>query len=250
VRHYLMADGTYAGDGFGTYKNNPIVSHATEADNQMQLIKFTRSGGEDVLLVNWQGHPHRDGGSKKTNATSDMVGGMRTILEKELNCKFAYFSGASGNINNMSRIEEEQITKDYLEHAQALSSYAIDVADTFTEIPVGKLQIINRTFTAERKENGGNQNFPLYAFAIGDVAFITAPYEMFDTNGMAIKEASQFSMTFVITYANEHWFYIPSAYAYEYGAEYEIGVCRFVPGTAEILEAEFISMLQALYQSK
>jgi len=250
VRHYKLSDGTYGGDGFGSFKTNTIVGHVSEADNQMQMIKFVREGGKDVLLLNWQGHPHRDGGSAKTNATSDIVGGMRTILEKELDCHFAYFSGASGNINNVSRIEEEKITKDYLEHAQALSNYAIEAAAGFAEVPIGKLQIIGSTLEAERKDGSGKQKLPLYAFAIGDVAFITAPYEMFDTNGMAIKNASQFSMTFVITYANEHWFYIPSAYAYEYNAEYEIRVCRFVPGVAELLEAEYISMLQELYQSK
>jgi len=251
VRHYKLSDGTYGGDGFGSFKNNTIVSHASEADNQMQLIKFTREGGKDVLLLNWQGHPHRDGGSAKTHATSDIVGAMRTILEKDLDCHFAYFSGASGNINNSSRIAEEKITKDYMEHGEALSAYAVEAADSFKEVPIGKLQIIGETFAATRKtDTNATIDLSLFAFAIGDVAFITAPYEMFDTNGVAIKEASQFSMTFVITYANQHWFYIPSALAYEYGAEYEIGVSRFVPGTAELLEAEYISMLQELYKNR
>jgi len=250
VRHYKMADGSYAGDGFGTFTGNQILGHASEADNEMQLIKFTREGAKDIILVNWTGHPHRDSGRTKTNATSDLVGAMRTVMEQELNCEFAYFNGAGGNINNSTRIADEKITKDYLEHGQALARYAVDAASTFTEVEAGNVQIASVKYSAKTKnENLGSTDIEIFTFSIGDIAFALAPYEMFDTNGVAIKKASPFKMTFIVGYANAHHYYIPSALAYEYGAEYEIGVSRFVPGTAEELEAEYIAMLNELYKT-
>jgi len=85
----------------------------------------------------------------------------------------------------------------------------------------------------------------LYAFSIGDVSMISAPYEMFDTNSLEVREQTPFEMTFVASCANGSNGYIPSALAFpHYG--YEVDTCKFVPGTGEELVREYLALLRLL----
>ena len=80
---------------------------------------------------------------------------------------------------------------------------------------------------------------------LGDVAFIMAPYEMFDDSGVAIREGSPYEMTFVLAYTNGRAGYIPSAPCIEHGCYgWECGL--YEAGTAENLVNEFITMLGEL----
>lgn len=301
VRHYKhqLADGTwkYFGDNFGSTVLDETTQHTSEADNQLQLVKFVRQGGQDVVLINWQSHPHRYGGSKKYELTADIVGAMREKMESELGCLFAYFSGGSGNVNPVSRIPEENVTSEYKTQGQKLAEYAIAAYPGLEKAETGRVQIINNTYKgtvnhsmdhlvsvaykvqqiwtstnnsslamAEGKAFGINSvyhaggiisksgmgefyNVEMYAFSIGDVGFVTAPYEMFDTNGKEIKDGSPFKATFVITCANDGIGYIPSQLAYDHGC-YGADTGKFVPGTGEILAQEYVKMLETLHKTK
>ena len=52
TRHYLLDNGSYAGNGCD-FSVGKILGHVGVADNLLQLIKFTREGGKDVVLANW-----------------------------------------------------------------------------------------------------------------------------------------------------------------------------------------------------
>lgn len=104
VRRYLLSDGSYAGDNFGDFENHTIVGHETEADNTMQVVRFAREGKRDVVLVNWQAHPHITGGSRKTGLSSDLVGIMREAAEQKEEILVAFLQGCAGNINSHSRM--------------------------------------------------------------------------------------------------------------------------------------------------
>lgn len=98
----------------------------------------------------------------------------------------------------------------------------------------------------------GKANLPetleleLDAIAVGDhVAFVTAPNELFDTNSVYTEEHSPFGMTFTCGYANDHVFYIPSRFGFEYNC-YESHVSRFVAGTGEEVSETFLTMLSEL----
>jgi len=294
VRRYLMNDGTYAGDNFGDYSSG-YKEHETKADGQLQLIKFVREGGNDVLLANFQTHPHRGGGSDNTIITADLVGAFRTAMEEQKGVSVCYFSGAGGNINPSSRIKSENITADYKEQGQALAKYAVDVYDSMTEVQTGAVKIKMETVayptdhsqdhlvsvasdlysryskniitSAELKaegkqygiassfhasaictkaELGDTLDFEHFTVSIGDVAFVGAPEEMFDTNGMFIKENSPFKMTFILTYCNGTNGYIPSALGFEHGG-YEVHKCKFAAGTGEKIADQFVKQLTELH---
>jgi hypothetical protein len=140
VRHYVLESGGIKGDNYGDLDDSPIVGHTSEADPTMQLVRFSREGGKDVFLVNWQTHPHRAGGAAKPDVTADIVGSMREKMESQLDCLMAYFSGGSGNINPKSRIPEENITADYLEQGYALADCALAAVPFMQEAALGKLR--------------------------------------------------------------------------------------------------------------
>lgn len=248
IRHYIMNDGTVAGDNFGDHSSG-YAAHVTDPDRQMQLVKFTRTGGQDVVLANFQTHPHRAGRTIYNKISSDIVGVMRSNVESQMNCKFAYFTGASGNVNPSSKLETENITDDYIEQGQALAAYAVGAS--YTSAQTGKVEITGEHYAAKSKSAGASAA-PLeaYAFTIGDVAFVTAPYEMFSINGQQIKHGSPFSMTFVATCANAGNGYMPSyeGFGYHSGTSYGGSRTRYARGTGEEMVSRYLLMLEGLYR--
>ena len=85
----------------------------------------------------------------------------------------------------------------------------------------------------------------LWAFTVGDISFCVIPFEMFDTNGMFIKENSPFTATFLLTCANTHNTYLPSALGFQNGG-YEVDQSKFGPGNGEKVADEYVAMLKLL----
>lgn len=296
VRHYVLDNGTYIGDNFGDASSGKILRPTTEADRCMQILRCVRKEAEDVILVNWQTHPHRDGGGKKTAITADLVGAMRQNMEDRLGCRFAYFSGAGGNVNSRSRIPSDNlpggadICGTYMAYhviaalpgLQPMEGGAVKVEqsvvtvdtdhtkDHLAEIGIqlrkewertgdhaacreaGKPYGIHSPYHAGAIYNKSKlpptRDVPLMAASVGKLAFVGAPYEMFDTNGSQIKRGSAFTGTFVCTCCNDYVGYIPSAYGYAHGC-YEADCTPIAPGGGETLAMEFIAMLAKLWKA-
>ena len=89
--------------------------------------------------------------------------------------------------------------------------------------------------------------------AFGDVAFVVAPYEMFDTNGMEIKAASPYPVTMIATMADMPTAqrasmangYLPSALGYDNGG-YSVDIAQFKKGIGEELRNDFLTMLRGM----
>ena len=292
VRRYQLSNGTYAGDNFGNFKSGSIVGHETDADGQLQLVRFQRQDKKSIILANFQLHPSRVGGT--TSVSADIIAPFREKMETTLNCHFAYFTGASGNINPTSRIQEENVTSNYTEQGHALADYALAAYSTFQEIPVDSVKIAKTVYKGEvdhtysqwgplaceavdyfmqngdlgiykrflqssgiknvyqvnavalRSKMPAIADIPTYAVSLGDLVFVTVPFEMFDTNGMQIKEGSPFSTTFVLTCAINSLSYLPSDLAFQHGG-YAVDVTLFKRGTAEGLVESYLGMLDTLY---
>lgn len=247
VRHYRMDDGSVVGDNFGDPTGKRYVSHVKDADNEMQLIRFKRDGGKDVVLVNWQTHPLRTGGATLSDISADVVGSMRMALEPQMDCFMAYFSGGSGNIDPSSRILDENIYPDYIDQGNAMAQEAIMACDRMTKQETGKVQILRNDM--EIYVDKDPVRILAYAFSIGDVAFTTHPYEMFDTNGKFVKDNSPFEMTFIVTLANNVSGYIAAEWAYEYGG-YEVEYVGYNKGSAEDLADGYVEMLKQLHGTR
>ena len=80
---------------------------------------------------------------------------------------------------------------------------------------------------------------------LGDVALVTAPFEMFTLTATAIRERSPFPMTLVVGYTDGYRYYLPRRADHAVGG-YEVWVCPFEEGAAELLEEGVIGALERL----
>lgn len=139
VRNYRMEDGTWAGPSFGN-TNQRYVAHETQADNQLQLVKFAREGHKDILVANFGTHQTFTGGTNRHDISADSFGAMRAKLERVLECRVAYFYAAGGNIAPRSKIPTEHSFQDPVDHGRALADCALDVIDTFRPVSTGPVR--------------------------------------------------------------------------------------------------------------
>ncbi len=85
-----------------------MIAHQTKADTTLQLIKFKKSKGKDIVMINWQVHPVITGAPSEKVISSDFIDTLRNEVEKSFNCRVAYFSGGAANINPYTEIESEK----------------------------------------------------------------------------------------------------------------------------------------------
>ena len=328
VRNYTLLDSNGNVVGMATDNHSDIgrvsyssIYHESEADDEVQLVRFEREGASTVIMANFQTHPHLITGGSETVVTSDIIGVFRNELERSMETydpgtdyEIMYISGASGNINAQGRGDAGAWSEnsDYartLEHARILpnrtfaaitkenawtpvygtnvqvvseTNYYRLILNTVPDRLVGKITVEEMVAAAKEAQSKGysstyRDNYGIYssfhanaiverenwdetttkplsiaAYSIGDVAFVSAPYEMFDTNGQQIKTGSPFAMTFVNTLANigstnsdGHKGYIPSQLGYDNGG-YSTDITDYIEGTGEVLVADYLDMLQQL----
>lgn len=137
VRHYMTTndDGTatYFGDNFGTAIYNDTTTHTSQADPTMFMLYFDMSEGKNMALINWRAHPHFTGGSSVYNLSSDWIGPFRDAFEYTTGVDMLYINGAAGNINEKSRLTEENRTTDYKTYGKMLSDYAVELMENHLE---------------------------------------------------------------------------------------------------------------------
>ena len=250
LRHHILADGSYT--GWASPAVSSGVAHLFDCDNELQLIKISREGGKDVVMMNWQGHPNAAADPNKLAIGSD-VDIVRKSMEAQLDCHFAYFLGASGNVNSSSYVKSENTApdyiKDYVTRGNKLAEYAILALQNATEVSFGKLGFAQTKYAGTALNSSNKIDIQLYAFSFGDIGFTTAPYEMFTENGQKIKQDSPFPMTFVSTCSGGSVGYLPSEYAFDYDC-YEVSITKFQKGTAEAVVKEHVALLQQLFDAK
>jgi len=271
VRHYIMADGFIAGDNFGNHKV-PAVKNHHKADPEVQMIRFVRRNKKDILMMNFQVHPKltstastKYGRENRYMQSSDVVGGIRGYFDNNTDLLPAYFQGAAGNLNPcepyLPSPPESYKRKSAESYGEAFGSALTEAMASLKEMTVPPiLKLKKMIFEAEAKNSINKREMELIkklemelnAITLGNIGMVTAPYEMFDTNGLHIKKNSPFDITFVITYANGRYGYIASEDTWDYktadgSIPFEIGgLGLVVRGTGEKLADAMLSMLREL----
>lgn len=153
VRHYKMADGTYAGANYGSFKKSTIVGHASEADTQMQIIRFVRpaQGKKDIVLMNFPAHGTLH---KSLMLSADFPGPARAYIEENTDTLVAYFIAGAGDQVPSSRVPEEQFSPDYAVYGRELGRIAVGCMEHLTELPSAQLKFSHRTFTGKANQEG------------------------------------------------------------------------------------------------
>lgn len=258
IRHYMMSDGTIAGDHFGNWDTAEAVSNLSEPDKELQIVRFTREEKEDIVIANFQAHAKLAssgstsyGKSNQTMMSADFIGATREYVEKNMkDVKFAFFIGASGNINPFDTHIKANLNRDVLTekaYGQTLGSIIIENLMFMTETSDNyELKCSQSMLAGQLKSGPGTLDIELDAITLGDsLCFVTAPCEMFNSTGMAIKDGSPYETTFILSNANNSFSYIPDEPAFAYGG-YEVKISKFAAGTAEKIADELVGMLQEL----
>ena len=190
VRRYKLEDGTINGyQSLITASGLGIVGHESEADHSLRLLKFDRGEGKtDILVANFQTHPHRGGSASNPLMTADLVGAFRTEVEKKLGYDVVYFTGAAGNINPTSMIKEENRTKDFKEQGQELAKYAIEADGSYEKINGGAVRGTSEIFESEIDHTEDHlvslarEAQTLWA-ETNDIMTVTNAYQQYGING-------------------------------------------------------------------
>ncbi len=246
VRHYLKTDGNYQGEGVGAVPKENLVGHYGKADNLMQLVRFVREGdAKDIVMINWQGHPRGSAPHSNTTATANYPGVMRETVEAGLDCESIFILSGSGNLNNNSQINEEVKYPDFIALGKALGQHAIDAAANFKPANTGNIHMEKSFIAKDGKES--EQGAPMFALSFGDVAFAFAPFEIFDTNAMAVKENSKFKMTFYASCSNASGGYLPTDPSWDWEQHYEVRITRYPKGTCWAVQDILLNLLDKCF---
>lgn len=255
VRRYLNADGTYAGGTDLSYGKDPaLFRHETEADEEMQVIVFDRVNQKDVVLCNWQCHTTSIGSSTGNIVSADWVYPLRTAVEEENDVHFSFHQGAGGNLVPGGKFEGENKNGDYHKHGKAIAAVVKEAVQSATPVESGKISTLVEKHTAtvkdaDKAERGKTDVFQLVAFSIGDVSFVTAPFEMCHELGQMTKKGTPYKMTFVCAYSNGSYSYVPAEHSWANGG-YEVRSCHYLPGEGERVVQHQLTMLQTLYEAR
>jgi len=291
VRHYKMADGTFAGANYGSFKSG-IVGHVSQADPQMQLIRFARTGEgkKDIVMMNFPAHGTIN--QKSILLSADFPGPAREYVAEKTGALVAYFIAGAGDQVPGSRIPEEQFSRDYRVYGEEIGRIAVEGMKNMVKLDSDEIRFSKHIFTGKSnktdldrvdealavsriweqvggrgtaegktaaKEHGFSsvyavtailnrmhfaetRSLELKTLAIGDVAFVFAPYEMFGASAMQIKKNSPYAMTFIVSCSQNHDGYMPSKLGWHIGC-YEAQITRYAQGTAERLAEEYVDML-------
>lgn len=245
VRHYVLSDGTLRGFKLGQLPRDQIYGHIWKADNLLQVIKFTRDGGKDVVLVNWQAHYYGTTEANYYSLSADYIGAMRDELEAQLDCHAAFVLGGSGNVNCTSQIKTENHNKGYQEHGKMLAAAAIESMNNMQPLETGTIHVIQNQFVVPEtsKEN------ELSAFGFGDFGIAFAPWEIFDVHARGVRDDSKYTYTFYASCANGSWgnHYLPHDAAFDYYC-YEVSTTYYPRGTAELIQAELTALINKCFE--
>ena len=98
IRRFRMKDGSIRTN---PGVNNPdILEPIGIVDERVNVLRFDREGGENLLLVNFGDHPDTVGGEM---ISADWPGFVRSTLEKTLdNTRCIFCNGAQGDVNHVN----------------------------------------------------------------------------------------------------------------------------------------------------
>ena len=141
VRRYRMKDGSVRTNP-GLY--NPNVKEALGTpDEELNVIRFWRTGAPDIAIVNFGTHTDTIGGTK---ISADWPGVLRKTFEEGVGggVKCLFLNGAQGDVNHHYRFppagRKAIARKNIYKHmGRALAGVAMYVWDICEEVPAGKV---------------------------------------------------------------------------------------------------------------
>ena len=269
IRRFIITGGLHRSvSGDSSFASGDITAYESERDNTIQAIRFVRDE-KDIIISNFQVHPTKACSTTEGFASADIVGSVRTIVESDtaVDAHFLFFQGAGADARVGTIWTEDP--NYYAATTYGRGAYAKKFAQAllsiqYTTVESGTVKTVrtDKDMGAYLKKPG-TAVLELNAVSFGDVAFVTAPYEMFTQSGVQIKEGSPFKLTLICSNANDNFSYIPTEFAFANesfdknpaGDSFEVRTSKFhgvkdadgnTTYPAETLVAEFLSMLSSI----
>ncbi|HUS90290.1 MAG TPA: neutral/alkaline non-lysosomal ceramidase N-terminal domain-containing protein [Phycisphaerae bacterium] len=230
-------------------------------DREVQVLRISRADGTDLLAVVFAYATHSTSlGPGNLLISGDVHGLAEQFLERHLGGGVIVpgFAGASGDIDPWFRVLPEFNTRGGWVPEPALLGTMLgeEVAHVLNSIQEpaanGPINTAFKAVMLPGKSRGQTRQaeeepveFSLTAGRVGDVAFVGLGGEVFNEVGLAIKAASPFPHTFVITHCNGAAGYLPTEASYDQGG-YEVRSSPFAPTAAEQVIEEASRMLRTL----
>ena len=281
VRRWFLSDGSPAGIWRQNYSNKDRVSYESDSDDVCQLIRFVREDKKDVLLTSWAIHFASAINSARSSVSADINAYLRPKVEElDDDVLFAFYLAPSGNIglgpyvdgtgtyyhygkmaNDLAKMIVNEVkyfnvkvrkdTADVIAKAKAaeaeIGSMKIDSAECYAicaKYGFDSQKEVDSVIKRNRDTRGESDDIMLTTLSFGDIGFAGVPFEMFDTNGIEIREASPFKTTIVMTGCGGSYGYVPSALAVPNGG-YEVYSSPWEFGTGELVAEALVEMLKA-----
>ncbi len=230
-------------------------------DKEVLVVKMTKpDGGTIAALFDYATHATCLGGKNYT-ISGDVLGLAEQFVEKILGDDVitAGFAGASGNIDPWFRVLPAFNTEPGWIPEPVLLGTLLgeEVVHTFRNIEKvsGVGEIATAFITLElpgkpRGEDAIEKGHPttelnITAARVGDIAFVGIGCEVLTEIGMAIKAASPYKHTFVISHCNGAASYLSPEHLYIEGG-YEIRSSPFAPQASDIVVKQAVKMLHEL----
>ncbi len=249
------------GDSRVRLGRNPSVL----TDREVQVLKVSHPGTDALAAVAFAYSTHSTSmGPGNYLISGDVHGLAEQFLENCLGSGViaSAFAGASGDIDPWFRVLPEfRATDGWIPEAVLLGALlGEEVVHVLTGVqkPIASTSIKTafRTLSLPGKPRGGAASatasspaeLNLTVGRIGDVAFVGLGGEVFSEIGRAIKAASPFAHTIVITHCNGAAGYLPTGESYGDGG-YEVKTSPFAPMAAEQVTEAAVWMLRELRQN-
>lgn len=234
----------------------------TLTDREVQVLKVVRAenGDSAAILFAYATHSTSLGG-KNLIISGDVHGLAEQFVERHLGGGVVApaFAGASGNVDPWCRVLPEFKTAngwipEPVLLGTLLGEEVVDVSSGIQKLDAnGPVRTAMKTVDLPRKTLDEAQKkaasilspFNLTVGRVGDVAFVGLGGEVFNEIGKAIKTASPFPHTIVITHCNGAGGYVPTKQSYDDGG-YEVKTSPYLPTAAEQLTQEAVRLLQTL----
>lgn len=162
VRRYYLDDGTVEGASGNTSKSTNKVKHVYDANDLMQIIRFTRpeEGKKDIILTNIGVHCTFNGATTKLNISADYPAGLRTYVEDEVDDTIvAFFAAAAGEQVGDSDIKELAHGLDYFSYGEKLGEFVVEALPDLKPVEVGLIRGAQKNVDAKSNhiEPGRNE---------------------------------------------------------------------------------------------
>ena len=234
-------------------------------DREVQVLKLVRPEQNQLVGAVFAYPTHSTSlGPRNMLISGDIHGIAEQFLENYYGVGVVApgFAGASGNIDPWVRVLPDFRTNNgWLPEPVLMGTM---LGEEVARVLEGKqisltnsgIRSLFKTVALPGKESadspgGTNATTPMNITAgcLGEIAFVGWGGEVFNEIGQAVKKASPFSHTFILTHCNGAAGYLPTPESYPQGG-YEVQSSRFGPGAAEALVKETLQMLRDLHEGE